>query len=237
MSDDEAIRQFLAACLWPGAVAFDVGANVGQSAEAFVGLGATVVAFEPSPFAVQAIRARKLAGVSVVQAAVSDRAGSAVFHLDRREGLHGLASSLLRLEDLPEKVIERITVRTIRLDDFVAGSGVVPDFIKIDVEGCEPQVVAGALQTIHGQLPPMMLEFWRSHWDRYEPMFRTLDPAYHLTDAATGTSILATPGKPGLDGMTNILCHPRHPAASASLLRRLEAVRRPLAAGGPPPGG
>lgn len=204
------VQAFTRAHLRQGALAYDVGANIGHAATFYAGLGARVVAFEPNPRAASALRALALPGVELVPAAVSDQAGTAVFHIDLRGEFHGMASSLMRLSDLPEAEIERIEVPTIRLDDHVARTGQMPDFIKVDVEGYEPQVIAGAMETLRRRRPPLVLEFWRDHWDRYLPMFQALDEIYHIYDPDAGAPILQVgPRQEGLNPITNLVAEPR----------------------------
>ena len=44
------------------------------------------------------------------------------------------------------------------LDEFVNKTGVIPDFIKIDVDGVETQVVPGAINLLKNYLPDLMIE-------------------------------------------------------------------------------
>ena len=53
---------------------------------------------------------------------------------------------------------DRIEVDAITLDAFFAGRGVVPDFIKIDVEGAEAQVLAGAADLLRERRPTLFVE-------------------------------------------------------------------------------
>jgi len=52
-----------------------------------------------------------------------------------------------------------VTTPTWRLDDLVAGETGRISFIKLDVEGFEPQVLLGATQTLASMRPYVMCEF------------------------------------------------------------------------------
>jgi riboflavin synthase len=72
--------------LRPGALAFDIGAHVGDRVSSFRRLGARVVAVEPQPGAFRALRLihGRDAGVQLVQAAVGDHEGSARLNVNTR---------------------------------------------------------------------------------------------------------------------------------------------------------
>jgi FkbM family methyltransferase len=131
----------------PGAVALDVGANVGAYA-LLLGMwtrpGGRVYAFEPSRQAFDGLAAHvRLNGlegiVHPVRAAVSDTVGTAAL---AAEGHHGTS----RLARGGEGGTE--TVETVTIDDFCAREEIVPTLIKIDVEGWELEALRGARETI-----------------------------------------------------------------------------------------
>lgn len=131
----------------PGAVALDVGANVGAYAlllGAWVRPGGRVYAFEPSPAAFDGLRRHValngLAGVvHPVRAAVSDRTGTAALAGADQQGTSRLAMA-------GDGTTE--TVETMTIDDFCARRGIAPTLIKIDVEGWELEALRGARETI-----------------------------------------------------------------------------------------
>lgn len=53
---------------------------------------------------------------------------------------------------------ESVLVPQVRLDDYVAEKGLIPDVIKLDVEGFEYEVVQGARQTLSRHRPLIFLE-------------------------------------------------------------------------------
>jgi FkbM family methyltransferase len=136
----------------PGDTVLDVGANVGYYtllASVLVGGGGRVHAFEPEPrnagFLRRHVQINGRGNVHVVQAAVSDVAGTARFDFGSGTGTGRLAQA------------GALEVRTVRLDDYCAEHGLAPAAIKIDVEGAEMSVLQGARETLRRHLPVLFL--------------------------------------------------------------------------------
>ena len=139
----------------------EVGANIGyhtvQLARA-VGAAGHVHAVEPDP-ANRAILTRNIIEhraeriVEVHAAAASDRAGTAILV---RHG-HNMGGHSLIAANVDDAA-ETVRVATVALDDLVAGEAV--DLLKIDAEGAEPAILAGARQTIARERPILFVEIW-----------------------------------------------------------------------------
>ncbi|HEX8246204.1 MAG TPA: FkbM family methyltransferase [Longimicrobium sp.] len=133
----------LRAAARPGAVALDVGANVGAYAlllGQWVRPGGRVYAFEPAAQAFAGLsRHVALNGlgdiVTLVPVAAAASTGTAAFAADGVSGANRLGSG-------------GMTVATVTIDDFCAREGIRPTVIKIDVEGAELDVLRGARETI-----------------------------------------------------------------------------------------
>jgi FkbM family methyltransferase len=136
------------------ATVIDVGANIGLSAITLARLAKRVIAFEPSPPNVEYLRRNLMLNgidnVEVVAAAVSTKAVGLPFHVAQfGAGSHVVSSGHL----LPS--LATIDVPAVELDQF----DFPPiDFIKIDVEGHEPEVLAGARRLLARDRPLIQME-------------------------------------------------------------------------------
>ncbi len=203
------VARFAADVLRQDDVVFDIGANRGNMTRVFAPRARQVIAFEPNPALAAAVRALALPNVQVVERAVSSAPGRLPFYLDVRAGTQGLASSLMRLDGIADGEVERIEVEVTTIDAFARETGLYPDFVKVDVEGFEPEVLAGAEEVIGRSSPIMVLELWESHWPRYrEAMFR-LAERYEITRASDRRPVLEVYEAAPMGGMDNIICIPR----------------------------
>lgn len=145
---DPAVSALLKSRLTPGAIAMNVGANVGvhvlQMAR-WVGPAGRVVAFEPNPEAMQAL-SRHVAindfadRVTLVESAVGAAPGRAVLHAQGADQRARLGSANPGLSG----PLDRIDVPVTTLDAWCAGHHLRPDWLLIDVEGFEEDVLRGA---------------------------------------------------------------------------------------------
>jgi len=137
-----------------GAVVFDVGANVGYYsllAAVLVGNEGRVYAFEPLPRNVRFLRRHvtlnHMDNVEVIEAAVSDHTGAASFDL-------GASSAMGHLSDAGD-----IEVRLVCLDEMLENGDIQPpDYMKVDVEGAEYEVLQGARKVIQRYRPTFFLD-------------------------------------------------------------------------------
>jgi FkbM family methyltransferase len=141
---------------------FDIGANVGDYTRNLLDVGAgRVFAFEPSPdnFALLRERFFQTAGtVHVVNVAVGERTGNSSFFvaLDQKESVRNSRDSTFTA--LPTSAFQEISVPLMSIDAYVAESGNQPDFVKIDVEGFELEVLQGMQATLQLH-PPKVIQF------------------------------------------------------------------------------
>lgn len=138
----------------------DVGAHLGVYAFALACRHAhlQVHAFEPTARLLAALHANVDGGaalgarVHVHGEAVAATSGEVSFHVVPGDGQY---SSLV--DGHPDGV--KVTVPAITLDDFVRDHALDPSrwLLKVDVENAEPQVIAGARQTLSA-VPAMVIE-------------------------------------------------------------------------------
>lgn len=154
----------LSRALDPGAVSVDIGANIGDYLGFLARHSKRVIAFEPHPVCFANLRAIGLANCTILNLALSDRAGTAVLAVPvEAEEVTGLATIEPSNRSFAPTAtrVQEYEVRVARLDDALAEQlrpGEQLDFIKIDVEGHEHAVILGAADTIARHRPIVLLE-------------------------------------------------------------------------------
>lgn len=150
--------------LQPGQVAYDIGANAGYLSLIMGkqvirgGKVGQVYSFEPAPNAFQILVTNSLLNrdlpVATYQLALSDKLGIEKFSFFE----YDLVS---RLGDFSDEYADaQVTLtRTAPLDQFVTDFGLrPPDFVKIDVEGAEVQVLKGMMALLKERHPTLLME-------------------------------------------------------------------------------
>ncbi len=148
-------RSFLPAC----SLVFDIGANDGHKTVALTVISEKVIACEPDTHNLSILKARFRGNkkMSIEPFAISDHTGISHFFI------HEPGSALNTINPDWKKILETenkgrwkenirfsetvIKVNTITLDDLIAKHG-LPEFIKIDVEGNEKNVLSGLAQAV-----------------------------------------------------------------------------------------
>ena len=141
----------------PNPTILEIGCNDGTDTLAFLRLmpQAKIYCFEPDPRAIERFKKRlglHLDKVRLFEIAVSDRSGQTDFYASSGGDFPGgwdMSGSIRRpknhLIEVPWITFQKTIVRTYRLDDWAAENGVKQvDFIWMDVQGAEGDVVAGA---------------------------------------------------------------------------------------------
>lgn len=156
---DYAIREVWGACVYDrvmrpseGDVVIDAGAQIGSftvRASQMVGESGKVYAFEPAPYNFEYLmfNTEKLKNVKIFQKALWSSAGNMTLYLNESSGGHSL---------IPwKKVISTVSVQTTTLDEVVAGK---VDFMKIDVEASELELLKGATHILENYHPFIVME-------------------------------------------------------------------------------
>lgn len=149
---ESATTEFLSSFIKRDMTFVDVGANVGYFTLLAASLGARVVAYEPTPEVYTRLRENielnGLQNVTLMNAAVAEKAGTLTFH---------------QSPDDPEANSifgegECIQVQAVALDDDLSRRDIRQvDLLKIDAEGAEPLVLAGAAKLLSSEHPPVMV--------------------------------------------------------------------------------
>ena len=143
----------------PGMVAMDIGANGGYYTlllSKLVGDRGQVISYEPLPpnfaFLEENISLNHCSNVRAVCAAVAEHSGH--LDLDLPE-----PKAALWAGPVPKNAGRAsIQVPAVAIDDFIESTGSPLHFLKIDVEGAEGFVLAGATSTIRRFHPTMVVE-------------------------------------------------------------------------------
>ena len=153
------LRQFVD----PTRTSVDVGANRGVFSYYLAQLSTHVYAYEPHPkmfwILARSVNRRR---VTVSPCALAREGGAGTLIVPAREpGVYSNQRATLRAA-LGDEHAGRCVVETRRLDDEQVGR---PGFIKIDVEGAELEVLAGAAETICAHKPVLLIEIY----ERWSP--------------------------------------------------------------------
>lgn len=170
---------------------FDVGANVGNYARLVInalGPQTNLTCFEPSNVAFGQLSRflQEYPSAEGVQAAVGASHGTAALYSDVPGSSH---SSLLRRGVFSRKELAAEMVEVITIDSFCEQRGIEHiDLLKVDVEGSELAVLAGAKQLLESRgIAYLQFEMggtWVDARSYLRDCFEVLPSTYHLYRAA-----------------------------------------------------
>lgn len=218
---ERAERIFYLEYLREGMTVFDVGANVGELTmlfSRFVGASGSVHAFEPTARAFERLetvcRAASLRNVRLNRLALAEGEGPVSLHVYDGDYLSWTTRAVRPLEDYGIDVkpssVEEANATTV---DLYCGRGGVAqiDLLKIDVEGAEFQVLAGARRMLdERRVRCLTFEFGQTTFDmgnspeRIESYLR--DAGYELRNVVAGDPVF--PGR----GSAQAACYSMHVA-------------------------
>jgi FkbM family methyltransferase len=141
-----------------GARMIDVGGKKGRHARIFCDKLAAqrIVIFEPNPRMIEILRERFTSmNVSIVPKAVGETPGRFEFLVNRENP--GRSGFRARREDQGRSWLERAEVEVVRLDDCSELGNV--NYIKIDVEGADLNVLRGARAVLARSRPVVSVEY------------------------------------------------------------------------------
>jgi FkbM family methyltransferase len=176
LRDDRVLHAWLGRLLGPTSVFWDVGANVGYLSMHLVrqpGLVGHIEAFEPNPktFATLSSLLQNHPRVKVHNLGLGDK--DAELEMQLLPGSSAYGSVARRFQD--GKTI-RVQIR--QGDAYQRAQNLpLPDVLKIDVEGFEPQVIEGLAETIRIKRPFVIFEH---HFIEEASMRRLTPPGYQL---------------------------------------------------------
>lgn len=191
---DPALLEQVRRLVTPGAVVWDVGANLGLFSFAAAGLaGPTgdVFSFEPDAFLITLLRrSAKLRGpaeaeVNVVPTAVDEGAAIATFHVSERSRAMNSLAGLGAPQG--NDVREKQHVMTVSLD-WLLTQLPPPNVLKIDAEGAELRILRGATGLLTTHKPRLALEVYDESADEVTALLHSY--GYTLYDGEATDEVL-----------------------------------------------
>ena len=178
-SSEIPVQKELARLLRRGNVFYDVGANVGffsLIAAKLVGPTGCVYCFEPVAENAASTRGNarlnKLQNITLFDVAAGRTSGNAELLLTAWDGGSSLATSTVK----PLEPLSTRNVRVVAMDDMIREEKLrLPDFVKIDVEGVELDVLLGMSQTIVDAKPILLYELDDGNKEFFHRRWRELD--------------------------------------------------------------
>lgn len=155
------VQREIARLVKPGQVFYDIGANVGFFsiiAARLVGPTGQVCSFEPLPQNAAAIRRNAelngLAHLRPFEIALGSESRTEQLMVTEWDGGSALTTSAVAVSAIDQKAV---AVRP--LDEVIATEGLrPPNFVKIDVEGAEEDVLLGMRETLRTARPILLYE-------------------------------------------------------------------------------
>ena len=155
------VQDLFAELLGPESVVWDVGANIGFYTLIAARLSKTVVAFEPLPVNIAAIRRNldlnEMNNVTLVEGAVSDHEGRAELELHGEQTWAKLDTSADTEFKRSNARVPSLTVRLLTLDEQL-NTLRAPSLVKIDIEGAEVAALRGARRLLKDVRPIILCE-------------------------------------------------------------------------------
>ena len=152
----------------------DIGANEGQWITALLGLIPVQQTFviEPNPAAMLRCkqRLRRQTGITFSEVALGPRRGSAVLHVTKSSDFSSLLSPNHQLIDTnygheSSAIVTEQTVDVVPLDDLLPPDKEI-DLMKLDVQGFEREVLAGAASALRRTRAILVETNFQSHYSK-----------------------------------------------------------------------
>ncbi len=209
ISSREPMLEKLLSMIEPFDTFMDIGAYVGTYSIPVgkIHNGAVnVIAFEPAPHCFSLLQ-RHLAlnhvegNVHIEELACGDFSGSAHFVLTECTlDCPPSSENRLHIEKMSNGAEGNgiIKVGIVSLDDYVARNGISADYVKIDVEGAELQVLRGAKRLLRTERPIVFCELHKFNWDKFHASEAQLNDllaevGYEMEDIMTGKPLIEIP--------------------------------------------
>ena len=167
----------------PNDVFIDVGAHIGSYTIPVAKKAQKVIAFEPNKYTFELltknITLNHLTNIEAYNVAVSKKRGVVSFMYENHSAYSRIldgsqSSNTTVIENAKQPYTNNIhLVNTIDLDSVLLKEDRV-DWIKIDVEGHELDVLEGAMQTIRMHKPKIIIEIWPRNLEKIKTMIHSV---------------------------------------------------------------
>ncbi len=185
------LTRYLVKHLYLKGAFFDIGSHHGfyaLLAHDLSGGSMDIHAFEPAGLHAEVLRktVHKLPRIRVIESAVCASDGEAIFFENNRT-VSTLYEQFASLPSNARLTFKKITIPTITIDSYCAQTGIVPSFMKIDVEGAELDVIRGAEATLTKYSLVIALEVWKHDNKEHLEAVRLLESfgysAFHILES------------------------------------------------------
>lgn len=159
-------EEFLKGLDFNGQTIYDVGGYIGMLTIFFArstGSAGKVITFEPNPdnckWILENVRVNNFDNVIVKQIALGKQHETMTFAIRSSSTASGSAQEDIKNQILSEKGAKVLEIEVDSLDNQIAVNNLPkPDFVKIDVEGLEMDVLRGMEKTIISSKPKLFIE-------------------------------------------------------------------------------
>ena len=128
---------------------FDIGANLGKSADILRGVSDKIICFEANPQLVGRLRTKfNNSNIVVDNRGLSDKSGKQKFNICTQHTISTFSDDWIKHSRFSEYTWdETVEIETTTLDAIIDQYG-IPDYVKIDIEGYEYEVLTAFTKVI-----------------------------------------------------------------------------------------
>jgi FkbM family methyltransferase len=133
---------------------FDIGANTGRTIEIFKNVCDKVVAFEPNPILKNILENKYLNQNIIIDGrGISNKIGKKIFNISNADTISTFSEDWIENSRFTKYYNwdKKIEVETTTLDSLIEEYG-IPDYIKIDVEGYEYEVLSAFTKKLNSTI-------------------------------------------------------------------------------------